>query len=88
MQSATIKALALNRTGAAMKEIEIACPTPATAANEVLVQVAYSAIDTSLASIINKCMASGCIHDMKVKTLVAGYHFADRVTERNKIPPY
>lgn len=58
-------------------EREIARPTPK--ANEILVEVTYSAIDTSLASIASKDMASGYIHDMKVKPLVIGYHFSGTV---------
>lgn len=62
-----------------MKEVEIAQPSPAD--NEVLVHVAYSAIDTSLASIASKDMSSSYIHDMKAKPLIAGYHFSGTVTE-------
>lgn len=60
-----------------MKQIEIARPTPGN--NEILVQIHYSAIDTSLASIATKDMASGYIHDMKATPIVAGYHYSGKV---------
>ena len=57
-----------------MLTVDIPRPTPAP--NEVLVQVKYSAIDTALDQAASKGFISGFIHDMKVKPLVLGWHFA------------
>jgi len=62
-----------------MEKVEIPRPAPTT--NEVLVQVAYSAIDTSLASIVTKDVSSSYIHDMKATPLVAGYHFSGTISQ-------
>lgn len=77
---AKMKALALNSTGTSMMEIEIAKPKPGD--NEVLIQVIYSALDTSFANIAKRDMISSYIHDIKVEPLVAGYHFSGIVAAK------
>mmetsp|Transcript_25548 Transcript_25548/g.55293 ORF Transcript_25548/g.55293 Transcript_25548/m.55293 type:complete len:322 (-) Transcript_25548:683-1648(-) len=74
-----MKVLALNDEGNAMQTADIPRPTPAT--NEVLVQVKYSAIDTALDQVASKGFFAAYIHDIKVKPLVLGWHFAGTVVQ-------
>lgn len=74
-----MNALALKKKGTAMEKIDMDRPAPSD--NQVLVEIAYSAIDTSLASLATKDISSGYIHDMKAKPLVPGYHFSGTIKE-------
>lgn len=61
-----------------MEVQETAKPSPKK--GEVLVKVAFSALDTAFAEVANRTMIpGGLLHSLKVKPLVAGWHFSGTV---------
>jgi len=53
---------------------------PSPQAGEVLIKVAYSALDTAFEEVAHRKFIPGSLlHDLKVKPLVAGWHFSGKV---------
>lgn len=60
------------------KVVETSKPTPKD--GEVLIKVAYSAIDTAFEEVVRRTMIPGSLlHNLKVKPLVAGWHFSGTI---------
>ena len=60
------------------KVVEISKPTPKN--GEVLIKVAYSALDTAFEEVVRRTLIPGSLlHNLKVKPLVAGWHFSGTI---------
>ena len=59
------------------KVIDVPKPTAdELGADDILVNVKYSALDTAVDSMFEKDFFAGFMHDMKSKPLLAGYHYS------------
>lgn len=72
-----MKVIALDKTATA--EVKEA-PKPSPKGSDVLVKVAYSALDTLYEEVARRTLIPGSLlHNLKVKPLVAGWHFSGTV---------